>query len=161
MKVKAIALWLLAGAMVLAGCSAPLAPDVESVTSAVNEIWDRYSSTYNAGDLGAWMSLWTDEGIQMPPDEAPRVGREAIRARNGPLLDQFTYDMRITNEEVGVAAGWAFARGRYSATLTPKAGGEFTSIDGKYMTILQRQPDGSWKIHRDIFNSNVPAATVP
>ena len=157
MKGKALAVWLLAGSMVPAGCSAPLEPDVESVTSAVNEIWDRYTSSLNAGDLDAWMSVWSDDGIQMPPGEAPLVGRGAIRARNRPLLDQFAYDMRITNEEVGVAGGWAFTRGRYSVTLTPKAGGESTSIDGKYMTILQRQPDGSWKIHRDIFNSNVSA----
>jgi ketosteroid isomerase-like protein len=33
-------------------------------------------------------------------------------------------------------------------------GGRPISIDGKYMTILERQADGSWKIHRDIFNSN-------
>jgi ketosteroid isomerase-like protein len=63
--------------------------------------------------------------------------------------------MDITNEEVQVSGDLAFARGTYAATVTPKAGGEETFIDGKYMTILKRQTDGSWKIHRDIFNSNV------
>ncbi len=40
--------------------------------------------------------------------------------------------------------------------ILAKEGGEAVTVDGKYMTILQRQPDGSWKIHRDIVNSNVP-----
>jgi ketosteroid isomerase-like protein len=53
-------------------------------------------------------------------------------------------------------ATWTFARGMYSATLVPKAGGAQIPIDGKFLTILARQPDGSWKIWRDIFNSNQP-----
>lgn len=93
----------------------------------------------------------------MPPNSPPVVGKEQIRARNKAVLDQFSFDMGITNEEVRVAGDWAYARGTYTATLTPKQGGEAVFIDGKYMTILERQADGSWKIHRDIFNSNVPA----
>ncbi len=91
----------------------------------------------------------------MPPGEPPVIGKDRIRARNKGVLDQFTFNIGISNEEVGVAGDWAFARGTYKATLTPKAGGEAVLVDGKYMTILQRQADGSWKIHRDIFNSNV------
>jgi hypothetical protein len=29
---------------------------------------------------------------------------------------------------------------------------------GKYIVIWKRQPTGGWKIHRDIFNSDVPPA---
>ena len=50
----------------------------------------------------------------------------------------------------------AVARGTYAATVTPKDGSEEIFIDGKYMTLLKRQPDGSWKIFRDIYNSNMP-----
>ena len=140
----------------LAGCSSQERGDLEAVTAAVNNIWNQYSSSLNSGDLDRWMSLWTEGGVQMPPGEPPVIGKDQIRARNKGVLDQFTFNVRITNEEVGVARDWAFARGTYRATLTPKEGGEATVVDGKYMTILQRQPDGSWKIHRDIFNSNVP-----
>ena len=128
----------------------------ESITAAVNEIYNQYSSSLNSGDIDRWISLWTDNGVQMPPDSPPVIGKEQIRASNKGVLDQFTFNMGITNEEVRVAGDWAFARGTYTATLTPKEGGEAIFIDGKYMTILERQPDGSWKIHRDIFNSNVP-----
>jgi ketosteroid isomerase-like protein len=37
-----------------------------------------------------------------------------------------------------------------------KDGGEPIPYDGKFLTIFKRQSDGSWKIHRDIYNSNVP-----
>lgn len=92
----------------------------------------------------------------MPPDSPPIVGKEQIRTRNKAVLDRFTFDLNITNEEVRVAGEWAFSRGIFKATLRPKGGGKITLVDGKYMTILQRQADGSWKVYRDIFNSNVP-----
>ena len=93
----------------------------------------------------------------MPPDEPPDIGKERIRARNAAVLDRLAFNIGITNLEANVAGNWAYARGTYKATLTPKQGGKTIPIDGKYMTILAKQSDGSWKIHRDIFNSNVPA----
>ena len=143
--------------LLLAGCSRPQGSESGAATAAVNDIWTRYSASLNAGDLDSWLSLWTDDGVQLPPGEPPVVGKDQIRARNRGVLDKFTFNISITNDEVGVASDWAFARGTYTATLTPKAGGRAIPINGKYMTILKRQPDGSWKIHRDIFNSNVPS----
>ena len=142
--------------MLLGGCSSRTAVDVEADVAAVNEICKQYSSSLNAGDIDRWVALWTDDGIQMPPNEPPAIGKEQIRMRNSAIAEKFTFDMEVNNEEVGVAGDWAFSRGTFSATLTPKAGGEPSYVDGKYMTILQRQLDGTWKIHRDAFNSNVP-----
>ena len=133
--------------------------DVEAVTAAVNEIYRQYASSYNAEDIDQWASLWTDNGVQMPPGSPCVIGKEQIRAANKSFLDQVTFaTFDITNEEVRVAGDWAYARGTYSATFTPKTEGEAIFVDGKYMTIFERQPDGSWKIHRDIYNSNVPSA---
>jgi ketosteroid isomerase-like protein len=50
----------------------------------------------------------------------------------------------------------AFERGRYDITIAPRAGGEAMDDIGKYITVYQRQADGSWKIARDIWNSDRP-----
>jgi uncharacterized protein (TIGR02246 family) len=148
---------LSAAMFALSGCPAERQPDREAVSAAVDTIWQEYAATLNAGDIDAWVELWTDDGVQMPPGEPPVVGKERIRARNQAVSDRFVFDMRsIDNQELRVAGDWAYARGTYAASLTPRQGGEPIDIDGKYMSILRRQPDGSWKIHRDIFNSNVP-----
>ncbi len=125
-----------------------------SAASAAEAIWKEYSESLNSGDLERWLDLWTEDGIQMPPDEPPVVGIDSIEARNGAMLDKFTVDIGITNQELETAGDWAYSRGTYKARLMPKNGGRPISIDGKYMTILARQPDGTWRIHRDIFNSN-------
>jgi uncharacterized protein (TIGR02246 family) len=136
----------------LAGCSQE--QQRVSAASAAEAIWKEYSESLNSGDLERWLDLWTEDGIQMPPDEPPVVGIDSIEARNGAMLDKFTVDIGITNQELETAGDWAYSRGTYKARLMPKNGGRPISIDGKYMTILARQPDGTWRIHRDIFNSN-------
>ncbi|MFQ5792778.1 MAG: YybH family protein, partial [Acidobacteriota bacterium] len=136
---------------------APEAAQVEADIAAINEIWNQYSSSLKSGDAERWISLWTDDGVQMPPDEPPVIGREQIGAGTKGFLDEFVVEsFDITTAEVRVAGDWAFARGTFKGAYVPKEGGEAFFDDGKFMTILQRQADGSWKIHRDIFNSNVP-----
>lgn len=159
---QGLACLVLTSAVFLIGCEnrEQSSPDEEPVDSAaavaaVNEIWRDYSATLEAGDLEGWLALWTEDGVQMPPGEPPVVGKDQIRARNQAALDAYDFEMSITNREVRVADDWAYSRGVYEATLTPRAGGDPVPIDGKFMTILRRQPDGSWRIHRDIFNSNV------
>ena len=147
-------IYLGASIVFLSGCSQGETANMQADQSAVAAIWTEYSSSLNAGDIDRWLSLWTTDGIQLPPGEPPVVGIEQIRARNQAILEQMSFDMAIANEEAQVAGAWAYSRGSYTATLTPKAGGDVTLIDGKYMTILKRQIDNSWKIHRDIFNSS-------
>jgi uncharacterized protein (TIGR02246 family) len=141
--------------MLLSGCVSQAKDDSAATKVAVEGIWKEYSASLNAGDLDRWLALWTEDGVQMPPGEPSVAGKERIRTRNRAFLERFTFDISITNEEVQTSGDWGYARGVYQARLTPKAGGKPLPIDGKYMTIMVRQADGSWKIHRDIFNSNV------
>lgn len=130
--------------------------DVEADITAIKEIWNQYTFTCETGDLDRWISLWIDNGIQMPPDTPARIGKEQIRAEMKSLFDQFIIKIPITCKEVRVAGDLAFSRGTYSISTTPKAGGETIKRSGKYLTILERQADGSWKIARDCFNFNAP-----
>jgi uncharacterized protein (TIGR02246 family) len=146
--------WIVAGILIpLTGCS-PEQQQVSAATAA-EAIWKEYSESLNSGDLERWLALWTEDGVQMPPDEPAIAGKDNIRARNEAVLDKFTLDIGVTNQEVEAAGDFAYSRGTYKARLMPKEGGAPVAVNGKYLTILARQPDGSWKIHRDIFNSNV------
>ncbi len=59
-----------------------------------------------------------------------------------------------------MADGWAFHRGTYTIRLTPVAGGEVIGENGKVIVIFQKQPDGSWKIAREIWNRDNPPQGV-
>jgi len=124
--------------------------------AAIKEKLKQFAVTVNAGDFEGWISLWTDDGIQMFPGAPARIGKEQIRAGMKPAFDQFILKMVITNKELRVSGDLGFARGTYTESLIPKAGGKTEKYDGKYLTILERQADGFWKVARDCFNSNVP-----
>ena len=149
---------LATGVMLGAECARPALRPTPDARATVDAIFARYVASLSAGDADGWATLWMEDGVQMPPDAPPVVGRAQIREKLRGLLAQFRFDMRIQTEEVRTAGDFAFARGMYQATLTPKAGGPGMPIDGKFMTIFARQPDGTWLIYRDIFNSNVPPA---
>ena len=130
--------------------------DVEADIAAIEEIWDNYVLAQNTGDLELYMSLMADDVIKMPPDKPAFSGKELLREKKEKGYANNTYEMAIYNEEVQVDGDLAFSRGTYTVSKTPKAGGDTAYVDGKYLTILKRQADGSWKIARDCYNSNVP-----
>jgi len=131
---------------------------VEDDIAAIEECGNLYALAMETGDLELWLSLHTDDIVKMGPDAPAIFGQEELRASVKPLFDNFTCEMVIYSEETQVTGDWAFDRGTYTLSITPKAGGETISAmpDGKYLTIYKRQADGSWKISHDCYNSNVP-----
>ena len=123
---------------------------------AVKAIPAKYAVAYNAADTAGLAAVYANDAIRMPPNEPPVVGNEAITASFQAIFDQFTPGLKLSPEEVNVDGGLGFIRGTYEITLTPRAEGETMQDDGKYVVIVQKQSDGSWKTYRAIWNSNNP-----
>lgn len=150
-KIAGLSLFVL----MLGACNS--AESAANVETAVNAAYQEYAASLHAGDAERWIALWTEDGVQMPPGAPAVSGKENIVSGLRGALEVFSFsDMQINNEEVQVVDDWAYARGTYTVTYVPKNGGDPIFIDGKYLSIFQKQPDGSWKLHRDIFNSNTP-----
>ena len=133
--------------------------DVEADITAIKEIGNQYAVACNTGDFDLWISLWADDGVQMPPGTPARIGKEQIREGMKPAFDQMNLDITIHSiDDVKVYGDFGLSRGTYTLKMTPKAGGETIIVmpDGKALTLFERQSDGSWKVLYDCFNSNVP-----
>ncbi len=133
----------------------------ESDIAGIKETLNQYALGVNTGDFDRWISLWADDGVQMPPGAPTRVGKEQIREGMKPAFDQMNLDITIHSiDEAKVYGDLGLTRCTYTLDLTPKAGGEtiHDTPDGKALTLYERQSDGSWKIKYDSFNSNVPPA---
>ena len=138
----------------LPGCAKTSEEESVADVEAIETIWRIYSGARVANDSEFWLSLWDEEGIQMPPG-AP--------ARSKKVLDEIIPDafasgsvssMNIYPEEINVAGNWAYTRGTYDSERLVE--GKKVRVDGKFLTILKRQSDGTWRIYRDCFNSNLP-----
>ena len=123
---------------------------------AIDRVRHAHVTALNRGDVEAWAALFSEDGVQMPPHVQANVGRPMIRTWSQGFLHPFHVNFALEVDEVRVSGEWAFELGRYTITLTPKAGGPAIGDVGKYITIYQRQADESWKVGRDIWNSDNP-----
>ena len=124
--------------------------------SGIDRLRNTHVAALNTGNAEGWAACFTDDAVQMPPHFGANTGRAAIQGWSKGFLGMFACRFSLSVDEVRAVADWAFERGRYDITLTPRAGGESMDDNGKYITIYQRQPDGGWKIARDIWNSDQP-----
>ena len=65
-------------------------------------------------------------------------------------------DSVLDIQEVKVLGDHAYQWGTYHYSVRLRRGGEMVHSSGKLMRILQRQPDGSWKMYRGIATVDPP-----
>ncbi len=101
------------------------------------------------------MALVADDVIFMLEGAPAVVGKPSLMKVRW-WFEQNDVDEAVTDEEVMVEGGLAFLRGTGTGQATPRGGGEPSPIRSKYIWILKRQFDGSWKLWRLISNSDTP-----
>jgi uncharacterized protein (TIGR02246 family) len=126
----------------------------------INELLGEYIAAINAGDMDRWMAVWSAEGKQMPPGAPARVGLGEIRQGNLPMFDLFNTEMTVYAHELRILGDHAYGHGNYDYAMTPKEGGRTISGSGKFLSIIAKQADGSWKFAIDCFNDNKPPEAV-
>lgn len=119
----------------------------------VYELWDEYVAATNSGDLERWMSIWSDDGIQLAPGEPLRIGMKQIREAMRATFELYdTCNLTIHMEEVRIIGWWAYSYGTFTFGMTSKDRGESANCGGKFLDILVKQTDGLWKIAIDCHN---------
>lgn len=94
----------------------------------------------------------------MPPNMPANVGKAMIGPWSDAMLSGFRVAFALDVDEVRVVGDWAFERGGYTISLSPKQGGAPMQDVGKYITIYERKPTEPWRMARDIWNSSNPVA---
>ena len=152
----------LACAVSLAGCtSAPAPPPAPAVDApaditAIAAARSAFMAAYNAGDAEAIGKLYTADGVSEPNHQPTLTGREAIVKGLASMFGQVAVKVELTSDETKTTGNTGFDRGRYSAAVTPKAGGATTTVEGRYLVLFVKEADGAWRVARDIDNSPTP-----
>jgi uncharacterized protein (TIGR02246 family) len=128
-----------------------------SKAQEIERMREDHIAALNNGDAEAWAAAFADDAVQMPPKAPANVGRENIRAWSARFLSAFRVGLSLVPKGVqGSGDDWAFEDGSYEITLTHRDGGEPIQASGRYITVYQRQPDGSWAMAGDIWNGDNP-----
>jgi uncharacterized protein (TIGR02246 family) len=122
---------------------------VRRAIAAANE---RFMAAFNGGDAAGVAALYTEDGRLLPPNADVMAGKKAIQA-----FWQGAMDMGITSALLKIVEveGHGDTAIEVSQYTLGGAGGQVLD-QGKYIVIWKRE-HGDWKLHRDIFNSSMPA----
>jgi ketosteroid isomerase-like protein len=152
---------LLTTIVLKAPCQASPAPGMkaagpEADIVAIAELWSRYADSVSNGNLEAWLTLWAPNARRMVPNQPILSGMAEFQPKTAAHFASSRQKMVIRIEETVVTGNTAYSRGSYDHWMQNKAGGTPMKWVGKYLDILERQSDGSWKIILDCFNYDAP-----
>jgi uncharacterized protein (TIGR02246 family) len=115
-----------------------------------------FMAAANAGDADKIAEVYAEDGSVLAPNLPPQKGRDAVRAFWGGFLDAYTVRFELASDTIEGRGDLAYNQGRYRFTAVPKAKGVPGIADeGKFLEILKKQPDGSWKYVVDMYSSNL------
>ncbi|MGE5048168.1 MAG: YybH family protein [Deltaproteobacteria bacterium] len=124
---------------------------------AIEELRRRDVAASKAQDAEQLAALWTEDCIALPPGLPPARGKAVIRAQLARMLE-YQRDVEVVEyeevfEELEILGDTAIEWGWIRGAERPRAGGEVRRSQVKVMRVLKRQPDGTWLVHRSMFNS--------
>lgn len=110
-----------------------------------------YNDAFNRGDAAGCAAFFADDVVLLAPDQPMTRGKEAFEAVYQSRMDQATGGTHSNKlVEYGVEGNIAYEIGTYAvADANPPE-------QGKFVNILKRQADGTWKVSVSIFNSDKP-----
>lgn len=125
---------------------------VRDARAAIEAANARFSEAFARGDAKALSAMYTSDAIVFPPDSEMIRGDAAIGEFWKATRDGGVKSAVLTTIDVGRNGDVAYEVGKVSLTIQP-AGEMPTTAIAKYVVVWKRQADGSWKLHRDIWNS--------
>ena len=154
--------------LLTAGCAAPgeaPAPEVDlaaeraSLMEADQAWFEEYSASDNRPDT--FVNRVLDDANLLPPDAPMARGKEAIRDVIAMLeaTPGFSITWSASAAEVGSGGDLGYTMGTYEITMDDPEGTPIR-IDGKYLTVWQKQSDGAWMVTADMFNADGPPSPV-
>jgi uncharacterized protein (TIGR02246 family) len=131
--------------------AAALSAEDEAAIRAVDAAWAKAAS---AGDAAGIAALYTSDAVLLPPGE-PVVHGDVEKYLSG-MTSAVSGPFELKTTSVEGRGDLAYSTGEYQATLTPRKPGAkaMPTETGKYLEILKKQSDGSWKMIYDMWSPN-------
>jgi uncharacterized protein (TIGR02246 family) len=122
----------------------------------IRSVDSAFAAAANAGDVAGIVAVYASDAALLAPNLPPQKGHDAIQAFWSGLLDAYTVRFELGSDTIEGRGDLAYNQGHYRFTAVPKAKGAPGSADeGKFVEILRKQPDGSWKYVVDMYSSNL------
>ena len=129
--------------------------DIHAVRAAL----DQWVQLYNARQFEILIStLYADDAVLLAPNIPACKGREAILMEY--KKDDEANEEHVNTtlvEEVHISGDLAVARGSDTGTTRPRRGGPAEKYSLKWLMVMKREADGSWKFIDEMWNEDAAA----
>jgi uncharacterized protein (TIGR02246 family) len=139
--------------------AATLAPstDPAAVRRFIDSAQTRFIDAAKKADVATLSGFFTDDAVVLAPNAKAAHGRAEIDKANTDMFAALKVTaLKLSTEDVITTGDYAIETGSYDRTLQPKTGKAIHDV-GKYVVVWKRQGDGSWKLVREIYNTDLPA----
>ena len=120
----------------------------------ITEMSKARAKAFNEGNAAAIAIHFTDDALLMAPGKPASKGTAAVQAYYQSIFTEYRTQLESHYEEVEVSGNLAYGRGFARVTLIPKNGRQTLVSTAKYLNILKKQGDGTWKTTHDVWNGN-------
>lgn len=146
--------------LALAGCDQqqPAQTDTRAIQRQLQINEARWNKAYEDGDAEALAGMYADDAALANPGEQLVRGKDAIRKATAAFATDPNLKVAFAANRIQVAQSGdlAYSRGNYTMTMTnPETRNPETST-GHYLTVWQKQADGSWKAVEDFITPGPP-----
>lgn len=140
--------------LLMAPATARAQASVESEDrAAIRALIEAGERANEAGDVEAWVALFAEDFVYMPPGVPAVTTRDAL-IETAEAGFRHAADLDIEPQEIVIEGNWAFARNHVTGTIELAGSGDVVPIDVKQIVLYSRDADGNWRIARMITNSN-------
>ncbi len=153
MKLRRIPSVVLTFSLVVTACQPGVGPLSEEDVATIRSTHAAYHEVALAKDWDAVVTYYTTDAVIMPPNQLAVHGRDAIRDWYASFPPVTEVELPIV--EIDGRGDIAYVRGTYTLTMVIEGIPEPITDIGKNLAIWRRQPDGSWLMAVDTFNSDL------
>ena len=146
----------LATVIILAACGGtgprqPEAVDTAAIANQLRASEDQWESDYAAKDAAKLAGHYAEDAALANPGVPLVTGGDSIRAAVKGFAADSNLKVDFASDRIQVAASGdlAYTRGHYTMESTDSATGKPRTDGGNYLTVWQKQADGTWKAVED------------
>ena len=133
--------------------AATAAFNLDSAKAAITASNASYGNCFATGDSAKMVSLYTSDACIYPSNMPKMCGSQAINAFFNGGYKMGIRNIKLTTEEVMGGKEGVIETGSYE--LMADKG---VSLDKGKFVVMWKEENGKWKMHRDIWTTDIPAA---
>jgi ketosteroid isomerase-like protein len=111
---------------------------------------ERFRVAFGSGNIEGINDYYSDDLLKFRAGVKPE-GKGDVITRLQTTFSVYNCHVDVTNDEIVVQGGFAFARGTYVVTLTPKSGGDAQVVRRRFLEIW-RCEGRLWRAYRAMDN---------